>query len=132
MPTFDEVCASLGVEKKQKKFLQIALAQAQSHQNEESSDANPSDSWLAALAIDDNATLLDQDIARETLQQVQACLNILTPRERSILEKRTGLDGLGGASLKDIGEHFRISKERVRQIEAEAIEKIRRELRRST
>ena len=49
----------------------------------------------------------------------------LTPREQKILEMRFGLkDGIGH-TLEEVGQEFGVTRERIRQIEAKALEKIR-------
>ena len=49
----------------------------------------------------------------------------LRPRERKVLDLRFGLTGSGTHSLRQIGHLLRISKERVRQIQNRALEKLR-------
>ena len=49
----------------------------------------------------------------------------LRPRERKVLDLRFGLTGTGSHSLRQIGHLLRISKERVRQIQNRALEKLR-------
>ncbi len=56
----------------------------------------------------------------------QAMLAELTPREAHILRLRYGLNGRQTYSLHEIGEKFGLSRERIRQIEAEALGKLRR------
>jgi RNA polymerase primary sigma factor len=56
---------------------------------------------------------------------VQSCLNTLSPREAYILRARVGLDTGEGRTLEDIGRELQLSRERVRQIEGRALEKLR-------
>ncbi|MDD2912104.1 MAG: sigma-70 family RNA polymerase sigma factor, partial [Candidatus Bipolaricaulis anaerobius] len=49
----------------------------------------------------------------------------LTPRERRVIELRYGLDGNPPKTLDDVGDIFGISRERVRQIQKEGLEKLR-------
>jgi len=56
---------------------------------------------------------------------VQSCLNALSPREAYILRARFGLDTGAGRTLEDIGRELQLSRERVRQIEGRALEKLR-------
>jgi RNA polymerase primary sigma factor len=65
-----------------------------------------------------------------TLQQdlnahLQQLLEVLTPRERRIIILRFGLGGEREHTLEEIGKHFELSRERIRQIEQVAMEKLR-------
>ncbi|MEX0649773.1 MAG: RNA polymerase sigma factor RpoD [Candidatus Andersenbacteria bacterium] len=77
--------------------------------------------------IEDEVTITPQQAAgRELLQEhVQEILGDLTPREQKILEMRFGLlDGVTH-TLEEVGREFDVTRERIRQIEAKALEKIR-------
>jgi RNA polymerase sigma factor (sigma-70 family) len=64
-------------------------------------------------------------IAAELTGYVQRCLKAVTPREASILRARFGLDTGEARTLEDIGRELQLSRERVRQIEGRALEKLR-------
>jgi len=77
--------------------------------------------------IEDEVTITPQQSAgRELLQEhVKEILGDLTPREQKILEMRFGLmDGVTH-TLEEVGKEFDVTRERIRQIEAKALEKIR-------
>lgn len=77
--------------------------------------------------IEDEVTITPQQSAgRELLQEhVREILGDLTPREQKILEMRFGLmDGVTH-TLEEVGREFDVTRERIRQIEAKALEKIR-------
>lgn len=77
--------------------------------------------------IEDEVTITPQQSAgREILQEhVKEILSDLTPREQKILEMRFGLlDGVSH-TLEEVGKEFDVTRERIRQIEAKALEKIR-------
>jgi RNA polymerase sigma factor (sigma-70 family) len=58
-------------------------------------------------------------------QQFRDLLSSLTDRERKIIEMRYGLDNEQGLTLKEVGEEFGLTRERIRQIEKEALAKLR-------
>ncbi|MFN2275059.1 MAG: sigma-70 family RNA polymerase sigma factor, partial [Anaerolineales bacterium] len=64
--------------------------------------------------------------ARELLkEQVQNALSVLTERERQVLEMRFGLQDGKDYTLEEVGKHFKVTRERIRQIEAKALRKLR-------
>ncbi len=68
----------------------------------------------------------DDAAARELLkEQVQNALSVLTERERQVLEMRFGLRDGKDYTLEEVGRHFQVTRERIRQIEAKALRKLR-------
>jgi len=64
--------------------------------------------------------------AREMLrEQVKHALAVLSDREREVLELRFGLKDGKDHTLEEVGQHFKVTRERVRQIEAKALRKLR-------
>lgn len=64
-------------------------------------------------------------IEEELHEYLNACLKALTPREEFILRARFGLGSGEVRTLEEIGKELKLSRERVRQIEARALEKLR-------
>ncbi len=58
-------------------------------------------------------------------EHVEEILNELTPREASIIRLRYGLQGSDAHTLKEVGEMFKLSRERIRQVEKTALSKLR-------
>jgi RNA polymerase primary sigma factor len=58
--------------------------------------------------------------------RLRELLRTLTPREQEILARRFGIEGTEGVTLEQIGRRFSLSRERVRQIESEALAKLRK------
>ncbi len=83
-------------------------------------------STLGDFIADDKILSPDQEASRRILKdQVNEILQELTDKERKILELRHGLvDGIQH-TLEEVGKMFGVTRERIRQIEAKAIEKIR-------
>jgi RNA polymerase primary sigma factor len=65
-------------------------------------------------------------ISKQLLKQdLAAVLHTLNPRERDVLRLRYGLDDGRTKTLEEIGHIFRVTRERIRQIEAKAMRKLR-------
>ena len=81
--------------------------------------------------IEDNKSLPPEKIAIQnaTKDTINKILHTLDKREREILEMRFGLNGQEARTLEDCGKYFNITRERVRQIENEALKKLRNPLR---
>lgn len=58
-------------------------------------------------------------------QDVEGVLKSLSPREREVLRLRFGFDGERCRTLEEIGSIFKVTRERIRQIEAKAMRKLR-------
>ena len=68
-------------------------------------------------------------IALDVREQTQAVLKTLTPREEQILKLRFGMTDGGEQTLEEIGRAFAVTRERIRQLEAKALRKLRHPLR---
>jgi RNA polymerase primary sigma factor len=67
----------------------------------------------------------DQAIISMLKEQLLEALNELTPREKRVLQLRFGLEDGGIRTLEEIGKEFNVTRERIRQIEAKALQKMR-------
>lgn len=84
------------------------------------------DSHLGDFIEDFNATSpADKAEATMLKEQLLAVLNTLTPRENEVLRKRYGLDDSKPKTLEEVGKEFNVTRERIRQIEAKALRKLR-------
>ena len=84
------------------------------------------DSTLGEFIKEEKILSPSQQVAQKLLaNQIEEILNDLSPKERRILKMRFGLgDGIT-YTLEEVGKEFGVTRERIRQIEAKAIEKIR-------
>ena len=84
------------------------------------------DSHLGDFIEDDKAAA-PQDRAAQTLlkEQLFAILDTLSPREEMVLRLRYGIDDGHPRTLEEVGKEFGVTRERIRQIEAKALRKLR-------
>ncbi len=85
------------------------------------------ESSLLGDFIEDETIPAPADAASHQLlkEQVRSALSVLTDREREVLEMRFGLKDGQDHTLEEVGQHFRVTRERIRQIEAKALRKLR-------
>jgi RNA polymerase primary sigma factor len=78
-------------------------------------------------SIEDRNALPPVDIASKQLlkEQIEDVLTTLTPREKRVLELRFGLEDGRSRTLEEVGVEFNVTRERIRQIEAKALRKLR-------
>jgi RNA polymerase primary sigma factor len=83
-------------------------------------------SRLSDFIADDKITSPDQEVSHSILtDQITEILDTLSDKERKILEMRHGLLDGTYHTLEEVGKEFGVTRERIRQIEAKALEKIR-------
>jgi RNA polymerase primary sigma factor len=121
-PTPEEVARVLGLPKKKlpiiKKAIHIYNSAPQNDQ--------PEAGWsLGEIVMDENLrTPEDEMIESDALTHVMAMLKTMNEREATVLRMRFGLDNYEPRTLKEIGESLGLTRERVRQIETEALNKL--------
>ena len=84
------------------------------------------DSHLGDFIQDDDSPA-PHDSAAYTLlrEQLEEIMNTLTPREAKVLKLRFGLEDGKARTLEEVGKEFQVTRERIRQIEAKALRKLR-------
>jgi RNA polymerase primary sigma factor len=81
---------------------------------------------LGDFIVDEDTTKPNEVAGRQILKEyVGGILQDLDPREQKILKMRFGLEDGVTHTLEEVGEEFGVTRERIRQIESKALEKIR-------
>ena len=76
--------------------------------------------------VEDKAQSPEEDVVNHMMEKdVRGLLSVLGEKERDIIEKRYGFNGNEPMSLKAIGDEYNLTKERIRQIEKAALQKLR-------
>ena len=84
------------------------------------------DSHLADF-VEDQEAMSPSEAAAHTLlrREIEDALDKLTPREREVIRMRFGLDDGSPRTLEEVGRSFKVTRERIRQIEAKALKKLK-------
>jgi RNA polymerase primary sigma factor len=84
------------------------------------------DSHLADF-VEDQEAMSPAEAAANTLlrREIEDALGKLTPRERDVIRMRFGLEDGTPRTLEEVGRHFSVTRERIRQIEAKALKKLK-------
>ncbi|HVW82919.1 MAG TPA: sigma-70 family RNA polymerase sigma factor [Candidatus Paceibacterota bacterium] len=125
-PQPEEIAVEMGVEPEKIYQIEKINQDTLSLENPVGSDDDEGKSTLGDFIADDKIPSPIQESSERILaEQVRGILNDLSPKERKILEMRHGLaDGIYH-TLEEVGKEFGVTRERIRQIEAKALEKIR-------
>ena len=122
-PTTDEIAEKLGITaEKVREIMKIA----QDPVSLETPIGEEEDSHLGDF-VEDNESPAPSDSASYSLLREQLCniLHTLTPREEQVIKLRFGLEDGRPRTLEEVGKQFQITRERIRQIEAKALRKLR-------
>ncbi len=122
-PRPDEIAAEMGItEEKVREIIKVA----QEPVSLETPIGEEEDSHLGDFIKDEDAPAPD-DMASFTLlkEQLIEVLDTLTSREKQVLRLRFGLDDGKARTLEEVGREFNVTRERIRQIEAKALRKLR-------
>ena len=121
----EEIAAEMGVEVE--KVRQIMKISQETVSLESPIGEGDEDSTLGEFIEDEKSILPSQIAARKLLRdQLRGILGELSPREQKILTMRFGLEDGITHTLEEVGKEFGVTRERIRQIEAKALEKIRK------
>ena len=124
-PLPEEVAAEMGIDVN--KVHQLRRIQQKAVSLETPVGTDEKDSILAEFIQDEKTPPPSLQAARNLLKERLEEISIeLTPREKRILEMRFGLNDGITHTLEEVGKEFGVTRERIRQIQAKALEKIRR------
>lgn len=122
-PTPEEIAEKMGISVS--KVVEIQKI-AQDPVSLETPIGEEEDSKLGDFIEDDNAASPSDIVTFSMLkQQLITVLDTLTPREEKVLRLRYGIDDGKTRTLEEVGKEFNVTRERIRQIEAKALRKLR-------
>ncbi len=124
-PQPEEIAVEMGVEPEKIYQIEKINQDTLSLENPVGSDDEERSTLGDFIADDKIPSPIQESSERILAEQVRGILDDLSPKERKILEMRHGLlDGIYH-TLEEVGKEFGVTRERIRQIEAKALEKIR-------
>jgi len=127
-PTAEEIAAEIGIDADRVREI-LKISQATTSLEKPVGDEGDS---LLGDFIQDNSRPTPYDTASKQLlkENIKEVLHTLSDREAKVLKMRFGLDGHKPMTLEDVGKEFGVTRERVRQIEAKALRKLKHPSRR--
>jgi len=88
------------------------------------------DTSLGEIIYDESTLSAEEELKIQSLRErLNMALKMLTPRERKVIELRFGLDGKKPRTLEEVAQEMNLTRERVRQLEVQALEKLRNPIR---
>jgi len=126
-PTIEELGAELDMEPAKVEYVIKIKQDITSLDAGVGRDGEDEDSVLGDF-IEDEGNVTPEDSASSQLlkEQVQSVLSTLSDREQKIVKMRFGLDGTKSHTLEEVGREFAVTRERIRQIEAKSLAKLRK------
>jgi len=123
-PLPEEIAAEMNIEVEKIRHIQKISQETVSL---ETSVGDSDDDSVLGDFIEDTETVMPNQMASRKLlkNHVEEVLNELSPREQKILKIRFGLEDGVTHTLEEVGKEFGVTRERIRQIEAKALDKIR-------
>ena len=122
-PTPEEIAAAMDIEVARVREIQKI---AQDPVSLETPIGEEEDSHLGDFIEDDKTQTPSDSVSFIMLkEQLLGVLDTLTPREEKVLRLRYGIDDGKPRTLEEVGKEFNVTRERIRQIEAKALRKLR-------
>ncbi|TAH35753.1 RNA polymerase sigma factor RpoD [Candidatus Saccharibacteria bacterium] len=126
-PTIEELGKELEMEPEKVEYVMKIKQDIHSLDAGVGRDGEDEDSVLGDFIEDEDAASPEDAAAGQLLkEQVQDILNSLTEREQKIVKMRFGLEDGKNHTLEEVGQEFSVTRERIRQIEAKALAKLRK------
>jgi len=125
-PTVEEIAAEMGVEVSKVLQLQKISQETVSIDTAVGDEGDEEDSRLGDFIVDEQTSVPSESAGRQLLKEyVTEVMKDLDPREQKILKMRFGLEDGVTHTLEEVGKEFGVTRERIRQIEAKALERIK-------
>lgn len=126
-PTIEELAKELEMEPEKVEYVIKIKQDITSLDAGVGRDGEDEDSVLGDFIESDDGVAPEESAASQLLkEQVQSILGTLSEREQKILKMRFGLEGGKSHTLEEVGQEFAVTRERIRQIEAKALAKLRK------
>src|SRR3989344_2945668 len=125
-PTVEEIAAEMGLEVSKVLQLQKISQETVSIDTAVGDEGDEEDSRLGDFIVDEQTSVPSESAGRQLLKEyVTEVMKDLDPREQKILKMRFGLEDGVTHTLEEVGKEFGVTRERIRQIEAKALERIK-------
>lgn len=126
-PTIEELAKELEMEPEKVEYVIKIKQDITSLDAGVGRDGEDEDSVLGDFIEDEDGATPEESATNQLLkEQVQAILSSLSDREQKIIKMRFGLDNGKSHTLEEVGQEFAVTRERIRQIEAKALAKLRK------
>ena len=126
-PTIEELAKELEMEPEKVEYVMKIKQDITSLDAGVGRDGDDEDSVLRDFIEDEDSATPEESAANQLLkEQVQAILSTLSDREQKIIKMRFGLENGKSHTLEEVGQEFAVTRERIRQIEAKALAKLRK------
>ena len=126
-PTIDELAKELDMEPEKIEYVIKIKQDISSLDAGVGRDGEDDDSVLQDFIVDEDTVSPEDSASNQLLkEQVQDILSSLSDREQKIVRMRFGLDNGQNHTLEEVGQEFAVTRERIRQIEAKALAKLRK------
>ena len=124
-PTMDELAKELDMEPSKIEYVMKIKQDIHSLDAGVGRDGEEEDSVLGDFIEDEDSTTPEESASNQLLKE-QVILSSLSDREQKIVKMRFGLDNGKSHTLEEVGQEFAVTRERIRQIEAKALAKLRK------